>query len=166
MIPKEFFPNPEGTIGFAAHRVTIAMEKYLNKKFEDEGIDINMNQWGFIYYLFKNENIPIKDIPAKFLISDSEIEDIIIELEKKEWISFQKDETNLNNAALILTEKGEQQVFNLMPVLGETLVFFRGDINPHEMLITINVLNKIYHHIYPDEELYILESPPLFEREN
>lgn len=161
MIPKDFFPNPEGTIGFTTHRTSLAMEKYLNKKFEELNIDITMNQWGVLYYLFKNDSITLEKIPEKFLISDIEVQKIIEQLEKKEFISYSEDKKSL-----ILTEKGEQFVFSIMPVLGEILVFFRGDISPQEMLITINVLNKIYHNIYPNEELYILQAPPIFEREN
>jgi DNA-binding MarR family transcriptional regulator len=163
-MPKTFFPNPEGTIGFASQRVTLAMAKYLNEKFEKLGIDINMNQWGFIYYLFKNDKLLVKEIPKKFLLSESDISEIVKELQKKEWVSFKKNKQN--EEFLTLTLKGTAQVFQLMPVLGEALVFFRGDINSQEMIITINVLNKIYHHIYPDEELYVLKAPPLFEREN
>lgn len=161
MIPKEFFPNPEGTIGFTSHRTSLAMEKYLNNKFKELDIDITMNQWGILYYLFKNDFISIENFPKKFLLSDEKIQEIIKKLENKEFISYSE-----NKDSLFITEKGEQYVFNIMPVLGETLVFFRGDISPQEMLITINVLNKIYHNIYPDEELYILKAPPIFEREN
>ena len=161
MMPKEFLPNPEGTIGFTSHRTSLAIEKYLNKKFEESGIDINLNQWGFIYYLFKNEYISQKKITQKFLLPDFELESLVKELQKKEFITFQKDKD-----IFVLTDKGTKQVLDLIPILGQALLFFRGDINPQEMLIAINVLNKIYHNIYPEEELYILEAPPFFEGRN
>lgn len=161
MIPKDFFPNPEGTIGFTINRTNLAMGKYLQEKLENKGFEINMNQWGLLYYLFKNDSLHIKEIPQKFLLSKLEIEKIIEELEKKELILVQKDE-----AILTLTNKGTKQVFELIPIISESLMFFRGDIPPHEMLITINVLNKIFHNIYPDEELYVLKTPPLFEKSN
>jgi len=154
---KDMLPNPEGLLSFSAHRASLSMNLHCTKKLNENNIDINLNQWGIIYRLFKFGDFPEKAVPEKMFIPNKDIKKLIDNLEKKNLIERKqsKEETILS-----LTKESQDLIIKVIPLLFECAALFIQNIPPEHMIITVNTLNKIFHNINPKEELYVLHTPP------
>ena len=152
MIDKNFLPEPEEAIGFVCYRTSLSIKQHLLKQFKDNGFDITVEQWGVMYRIFKHDALTQNQIAEKTFKQGPNITRIIDDLEEKKLVSRQQDPSDRRKYLLFLTEEGTNCVINLREILKKAKEGFSEGISEEEMTTTVNVLNKIYHNINPQEE--------------
>lgn len=158
MLDKSLLPEPEETIGFVSYRTSLSLRQNLLKQFKDNGFDITVEQWAVIYRIFKHGGMSQNQIADKVFKQGPNITRIIDDLEIKTLVYRQQDPDDRRKYLLFLTDKGADLALNVLKVVKETIAQVLDGVKADDLVVTINVLNKIYHNINPKEELNVLDS--------
>ena len=158
MIDKNSLLDPEEAIGFVSYRTSLSIKQYILKQFKEHGFDTTAEQFGVMIRIFKHDGLSQNQLAEKVFKQGPNITRIIDDLEEKGLVVRKLDASDRRKYLLFLSEEGINCIGSLLEIARETYLSFSKDISEEDMLTTLNVLNRIYHNINPEEELYVLNS--------
>lgn len=100
-------------------------------------------QWLVMYYLSTFGKMTQRELADKMNIKDSTVVRLIDRMEKEEIVQRVKDYKDRRVRYLMLTEKGEKRIEELLPIAEEMSVLFSKGISEEEFEIFNKVLNKM-----------------------
>lgn len=126
---------------FIANKVAKKMADKMNERLVLVGS--TRVQWLVMYYLLRDGKMSQSDLGEKMDIKDSTVVRLIDRMEKEEFVERVKDAKDRRVTYVMLTEKGNKRIEELLPIGEEMSKVFSEDISQEEFEVFNKVLNKM-----------------------
>ena len=96
------------SLGFLTGLTSRLFNKLLARRFQEQGIEMTAEQWGVIVTLLNGEAMTQGEISDALYLEKSTVSRSIDGLEKKGWITRQKDVVDSRKKRVMLTDKAHE----------------------------------------------------------
>ena len=124
-----------------------AFREKLNRSFTEAGHDITGEQWRIIRCLWHKDGQTQQDLANVFNADKTGITRILDSLEKRDLVVRVPDRVDRRQNLIYLTNKGKALQEELMQIFTKTSLGIQEGIEPEQLDIFKQILNKIYHNI-------------------
>jgi DNA-binding MarR family transcriptional regulator len=122
--------NPDSldqAIAYKIHRLARLLRVHLNQMFQQDGLDIGMEQWLILVRLHENPGLSQSELADKALNDHPNITRLVDQLEKRGWVQRTADMTDRRRHLVSLTKAGHAQVEHFQPqIIAERNRIFAG----------------------------------------
>lgn len=131
------------TLGCITTQAALSARAFLSRRLEDNGIDMTIEQFKVMVVLWKEKSSTQQNI-ADFVGKDKTgVTRLIAGLEKRSLIQRTTDKTDKRCNLVTLTAQGIALEVPTMSVLSDASAYVHKNIDPHELEITLRVLQTM-----------------------
>ena len=106
---------------FITGKASIAVARRLQKKFKGAGIDITIEQWSVLYFLWKEDGLSQQDLCDSTFRDKPSITRLVDNLEKLKLVKRTPSKSDRRKNLIYLTKEAERLQDKTMMIAGETV---------------------------------------------
>lgn len=114
---EAYLYDMDNALGYAIGHVYTRMRMGLRRVFLAAGHDVTPEQWAVLYRLFETQGLTQCGLGERTVKDKTTITRILDRLEKKGWVSRQRDRQDRRTQRIFLTDQGETLVKALVPLV-------------------------------------------------
>lgn len=137
----------EESLGYILGRTARTWGARLNRNFADRGFDVTCEQWAILFNLGKKNSQSQHDLAALTCKDKTSMTRLIDGMEKRNLVVRIPDRQDKRQKLIYLTAKGKDFHQKLTLVAKKTLEEAEIGVDPKEMKLCKDVLNKVYAHM-------------------
>jgi DNA-binding MarR family transcriptional regulator len=145
-MPKDPY-NLEDSIGYILGRTTRTLGGRLNRHFTDRGYDITCEQWAVLVNLGKINGQTQQELAVHTCKDKTSMTRLIDGMEKRNLVVRIPNKQDKRQKLIYLTAKGKDFHQKLLTVAHHTVQEAQAGINPKDIKVCKDVLNKVYENV-------------------
>lgn len=135
---------------FITGKASTAIARRLQKKFNEAGIAITIEQWSVLYHLWKQDGLSQQELCNATFRDKPSITRLVDNLEKLGMVRRASDETDKRVNKIVLTNAAQSLQEETMLLAEETLNEALAGVSQREIEMCKEVLQKVYDNLTPD----------------
>ncbi len=128
-------------------RISASINRHLNRRFRDAGLDITSDQWLIMVCLWNRDNLTQQEISDLTYKDKASITRLLDSMEKTRLIERLSDPTDRRINIVHLTSKGKEMEEIAMKIVKEAFSKAVDGIDPNDLLFTKNTLVRVLQNI-------------------
>jgi len=147
---KTLTPINSMSYGFRIERTAKKIKQTLQKRFNENNIDLTVDQWVILDHLYQSNGLSQNEL-ADYTFKDAPTVTRIIDLLcKKELTHREVDEDDRRKFRVFLSSKGKRQVEQALPIVRFLRVQGRQGISEPDYAVLLKVLDKVFENFDED----------------
>ena len=139
--------KPSGLNSFMTGKATTAIARRLQRNFKLAGLDITVEQWSVLYYLWKQDGMSQQDLCNATFRDKPSITRLVDNLEKQKLVKRVASKTDRRINEVFLTEKGRYIEQQTMVVANQTMNEALVGVPEKQIQVAKEVLQKVYDNL-------------------
>jgi DNA-binding MarR family transcriptional regulator len=139
--------SPGELNSFMTGKATTAIARRLQRNFKLNGLDITVEQWSVLYYLWKNDGLSQQDLCNATFRDKPSITRLVDNLEKQKLVKriASKQDRRINR--VFLTEQGRLLEAASMKIANQTMNEALAGVHEKQVHAAKEVLQKVYDNL-------------------
>jgi DNA-binding MarR family transcriptional regulator len=139
--------KPSELNSFMTGKATTAIARRLQRNFKLAGLDITVEQWSVLYYLWKQDGMSQQDLCNATFRDKPSITRLVDNLEKQKLVKRIASKTDRRINEVFLTEKGRYIEQQTMVVANQTMNEALVGVPEKQIQVAKEVLQKVYDNL-------------------
>ena len=139
--------KPSELNSFMTGKATTAIARRLQRNFKLAGLDITVEQWSVLYYLWKQDGMSQQDLCNATFRDKPSITRLLDNLEKQKLVKRIASKTDRRINEVFLTEKGRYIEQQTMVVANQTMNEALVGVPEKQIQVAKEVLQKVYDNL-------------------
>lgn len=139
--------QPFKSLVFLTNRVARLLAQHIWQRIDTDEVEILPQHMGVLSDLWQQDGIRQQDLAVSLIKDKATIARTIQFLEQKNILVRVADQQDKRNKRIYLTHKGKTLKQQLIPHATSTIKDATAEVNPEDLKICIQVLNKIYKNL-------------------
>jgi DNA-binding MarR family transcriptional regulator len=139
--------KPSELNSFMTGKATTAIARRLQRNFKLSGIDITVEQWSVLYYLWKQDGMSQQDLCNATFRDKPSITRLVDNLEKQKLVKRIASKKDRRINEVFLTEKGRMMEVQSMEVANLTMNEALSGVAVKHIQIAKEVLQRVYDNL-------------------
>lgn len=139
--------KPSELNSFMTGKATTAIARRLQRNFKLSGLDITVEQWSVLYYLWKKDGMSQQDLCSATFKDKPSITRLVDNLEKQKLVKRIASKTDRRINEVYLTEKGRLMEEQSMEVANQTMNEALVGVADKQVQVAKEVLQKVYDNL-------------------
>ena len=139
--------KPSELNSFMTGKATTAIARRLQRNFKLAGLDITVEQWSVLYYLWKQDGMSQQDLCNATFRDKPSITRLVDNLEKQKLVKRVASKTDRRINEVFLTEKGRYIEQQTMVVANQTMNEALVGVPEKQIQVAKEVLQKVYDNL-------------------
>jgi DNA-binding MarR family transcriptional regulator len=139
--------KPSELNSFMTGKATTAIARRLQRNFKLSGLDITVEQWSVLYYLWKKDGMSQQDLCSATFKDKPSITRLVDNLEKQKLVKRIACKTDRRINEVYLTEKGRLMEEQSMEVANQTMNEALVGVAEKQVQVAKEVLQKVYDNL-------------------
>ena len=148
---NNYMPNnqfkPSELNSFMTGKATTAIARRLQRNFKLSGLDITVEQWSVLYYLWKQDGMSQQDLCNATFRDKPSITRLVDNLEKQKLVKRMPSKKDRRINEVFLTEKGRFMETLSMKVANQTMNEALAGVAEKQVNVAKEVLQKVYDNL-------------------
>jgi len=144
--------KPSELNSFMTGKATTAIARRLQRNFKLAGLDITVEQWSVLYYLWKQDGMSQQDLCNATFRDKPSITRLVDNLEKQKLVKRIASKTDRRINEVFLTEKGKYIEGQTMVVANQTMNEALAGVAEKQIQVAKEVLQKVYDNLQSNEK--------------
>jgi DNA-binding MarR family transcriptional regulator len=139
--------KPSELNSFMTGKATTAIARRLQRNFKLSGLDITVEQWSVLYYLWKQDGMSQQDLCNATFRDKPSITRLVDNLEKQKLVKRMPSKKDRRINEVFLTEKGRLMETLSMKVANQTMNEALAGVAEKQVNVAKEVLQKVYDNL-------------------
>jgi len=139
--------KPSELNSFMTGKATTAIARRLQRNFKLSGLDITVEQWSVLYYLWKQDGMSQQDLCNATFRDKPSITRLVDNLEKQKLVKRMPSKKDRRINEVFLTEKGRFMETLSMKVANQTMNEALAGVAEKQVNVAKEVLQKVYDNL-------------------
>ena len=139
--------KPSELNSFMTGKATTAIARRLQRNFKLSGLEITVEQWSVLYYLWKKDGMSQQDLCNATFRDKPSITRLVDNLEKQKLVKRIASKTDRRINEVFLTEKGRLMETQSMEVANQTMNEALSGVAEKHIQVAKEVLQKVYDNL-------------------
>ena len=139
--------KPSELNSFMTGKATTAIARRLQRNFKLSGLDITVEQWSVLYYLWKQDGMSQQDLCNATFRDKPSITRLVDNLEKQKLVKRMPSKKDRRINEVFLTDKGRFMETLSMKVANQTMNEALAGVAEKQVSVAKEVLQKVYDNL-------------------
>jgi DNA-binding MarR family transcriptional regulator len=153
-MPNNQFKRGE-LYSFITGKASTAIARHLQKKFNNAGINLTIEQWSVLYQLWKEDGRSQQELCNATFRDKPSITRLVDNLEKLNLVKRVADERDRRINKIYLTKNAGRLEIDTMQLAEETLMEALEGVSPDQIELCKEVLQRVYENLSMEKESFI-----------
>jgi DNA-binding MarR family transcriptional regulator len=137
----------ENSLGHLTARFYRAIMKQINREFSEAGLQITLEQWPILIYVWEHNGVFQVDLAKKLFKDKTTIARLVAGIEAAGMIARVPNPSDGRGKSVYLTEKGKTMMSKATAIVQKLDEIATGGIDEHELKICRDVLRNIHRNL-------------------